>query len=1045
MADGLPDYKSLHAQYAQARRRKEREQEVVSRRSQRPEQSSAPEELRFKTSHLLLVVLFSWFLLLHVLGLYFFTKGFLLTRLVLDDQSECAISPLAPDDDHDQANGSPAAGCWHPKSFEKAVVIIVDALRYDFTVPFHPVSEGEAPHHFHNALPFFYDTAVQQPHNAFLLPFIADPPTTTLQRLKGLTTGTLPTFIDAGSNFAGTAIEEDNLISQLRSAGKNVVHLGDDTWHSLFPGYFDANLTRKYDSFNVWDLHTVDNGVTEHLIPLLQPANTSRWDVLIGHYLGVDHAGHRYGPDHPAMTAKLQQMDAVFREVISLLDDSTLLVVMGDHGMDVKGDHGGESFDEVQAALWMYSKKGIFGRRTPEVVHPPASAHERPVAQIDLVPTLALLLGLPIPFNNLGAPIEEAFLGRDGRNWENLAVASRLAGAQIKRYQSEYAKARGLDSSSTAGPLARWAEATAKWTAVASHRAKASATEWTETYDAFSIYQRETVGICRSLWARFDVASMIAGILILGAGLVLLLLYGSRLGEADIKVTPFLLVRILTGMVVGAVGGSSLSLLASDLTTPVDGVLLGCAGGGFVGLGSGMLNVSDRVRGLLPASLWSWLAIVFTVSQSIGYASNSYTIWEDEILLYFLATFGLLAAISSSRRQDLVERTLGTYQAVLFILLTRCASFSRLCREEQMPYCRSTYYASANSSTSAVWQLFIPFLLAIILPDIIKSYYRGTRSFEGAAVFWIGFAFRIGLLLAAVFWALDAADDGEWFTFGEGVLKTIRMSIAQLVLAIALAAGSTYYVWAKPCVSIATTRPGGGGSNGTASASLMDTDNGPTSTVTVLGYANTHGSRYVLLLTNFALAVLLLQKPMGHLSIGILVWQILCLMEILDTNALSGSVIGPVVLGLLGNFHFFKTGHQATLASIQWESAFIPLRTIQYPWSPLLVLGNTYGAQILATLAVPLVVMWKQPPKQPGLLANVARAITANMAFHATIHLACTMWAGHLRRHLMLYRIFSPRWMTSGAVLVFCDVVAIWIGLVAVRPNALSVAEVFGW
>jgi len=92
----------------------------------------------------------------------------------------------------------------------QAVVIIIDALRYDFTVPFHPTAEGAKPEIFHNNLPILHETAIQSPQNAFLLPFIADPPTTTLQRLKGLTTGTLPTFIDAGSNFAGTAIDEDN-------------------------------------------------------------------------------------------------------------------------------------------------------------------------------------------------------------------------------------------------------------------------------------------------------------------------------------------------------------------------------------------------------------------------------------------------------------------------------------------------------------------------------------------------------------------------------------------------------------------------------------------------------------------------------------------------------------------------------------------------------------------------------------------------------------------------------------------------------------------
>ena len=99
----------------------------------------------------------------------------------------------------------------------------------------------------------------------------------------------------------------------------------------------------------------------------------------------------------------------------------------------------------------------------------------------------------------------------------------------------------------------------------------------------------------------------------------------------------------------------------------------------------------------------------------------------------------------------------------------------------------------------------IPFALAVLLPDIVKSYYNGTRSYEGAAVFWIGLVFRMGILLTAVFWTLDAADDGDWFAVGPGMLKTVRMSLAQTVLAVGLAAGSTYFVWTKPCVKIDVT------------------------------------------------------------------------------------------------------------------------------------------------------------------------------------------------------------------------------------------------
>lgn len=48
-----------------------------------------------------------------------------------------------------------------------------------------------------------------------LFRFVADPPTTTQLRLKGLTTGTLPTFIDVGQSFGAEAVSEDNIIFQV--------------------------------------------------------------------------------------------------------------------------------------------------------------------------------------------------------------------------------------------------------------------------------------------------------------------------------------------------------------------------------------------------------------------------------------------------------------------------------------------------------------------------------------------------------------------------------------------------------------------------------------------------------------------------------------------------------------------------------------------------------------------------------------------------------------------------------------------------------------
>ncbi|KAK3068358.1 mannose-ethanolamine phosphotransferase gpi13 [Teratosphaeriaceae sp. CCFEE 6253] len=996
--------------------------------------------VQWKAQHALVVAFFLLLFVFHALGIYLFCSGFLLSRLVLPDRSQCNILPT--DVQQGYVPGSINNGCWHPKSFDKAVVILVDALRYDFTVPFQPRPGDEQPHYFHNALPVLYETSVAQPNNAFLRPFIADPPTTTTLRLKGLTTGTLPTFIDAGSNFAGTAIDEDNLIEQLYKAGKKVVHIGDDTWHSLFPGYFEPNLTQPFDSFNVWDLHTVDNGVNAHLFPLLTPAMQGRWDVIIGHYLGVDHAGHRYGPDHPAMHDKLAQMNGVIRRMIAELDDSTLLVVMGDHGMDVKGDHGGESDDEVQAALWMYSKRPVFGSRDADSVRPPLTAKERAVGQIDLVPTLAFLLGLPVPFNNLGQPIAEAFLG-PRTDYDNLARVNRLTAAQIHQYQGYYAKARGLDEAATSSTSREWQEANTVY-----HNAHNAS--WLSTSpgardiaDAFAAYQVENLRICRDLWARFDLVSMAMGIAALLGACAILAIYAHGIGADRATLTPLLLgwgvAGTVGGAAVGAVVGAFPSLSLIQLSA--FGAAMGGTGATLVGL----WPARKILRAPVPRTFWGGLCFLVTLLLCVGFASNSFTIWEDEQLLSILTTFGVLM-LSSSLGQDLPEdRVLGVANSVSFLAATRLSSMSRLCREEQMPDCRSTYYASATSSTSAEWQLIIPVVVLAALPSAIASFFGRTRNYQGIAVIWIGYAMRAGLALVALFWILDAADDNEWTTrLSKETLKTSRVLIAQVVLALAFAGGYAIYVMASPLLDVknedarpmeapATKQSEPVQTDEPIFTSMDDVPNKPKPRLIIFGYANTHGTRYFLLPCAWILALQLLQKPMGQGALALCLVSILNLLEILDANDLRHTALGPTLLALLGNFYFFKTGHQAALATIQWESAFIPLKAITYPWSPLFVTLNTFGAQILCAIAVPAISLWKVPPKQQGLLGRISGGMATHVLFHAAIAVATVLEAAWLRRHLMLYRVFMPRMLLAIIVLLLVEIVGALVALLGVR------------
>lgn len=56
----------------------------------------------------------------------------------------------------------------------------------------------------------------------------------------------------------------------------------------------------------------MDDNVTRHLDKELK---RSDWDVMITHYLGLDHIGHIEGPFNENMRKKLNQMDEIFTKL----------------------------------------------------------------------------------------------------------------------------------------------------------------------------------------------------------------------------------------------------------------------------------------------------------------------------------------------------------------------------------------------------------------------------------------------------------------------------------------------------------------------------------------------------------------------------------------------------------------------------------------------------------------------------------------------------------------------------------------------------------
>lgn len=1053
-------------------------------------------------THALASLLLLWITYLHLSGLYLFTKGFLLTRLTLSDVNTC------------DSQSSDIAPCTLVPTHKKAVFIIIDALRFDFIAPAFP-SPPSGNHHGVLTLPA--ELSASHPDHSLIFNAYSDPPTTTLQRLKGITTGSLPTFIDAGSNFAGQAIEEDSWILQLGRAGKKVGFMGDNTWLSIFPDGFDGNLTWPFDSFNVEDLHSVDEGVTQHLLPLLDgtSAQANDWDVLIGHFLGVDHVGHRVGPSHPTMKSKLEQMDRFLRDVVDKIDDDTLLVVLGDHGMDPKGDHGGDGVLETSSALWIYSKgptlapavaTGLSADR-PTTVFPGASTAYRSVQQIDLVPTISLLLGLPIPYNNLGSIIPEAF-----PNDEVRARAAKLNAEQVWRYLQSYEAVSGKGRELERGmAVATQAWATVKRTedehAVEGQIELASAEDGngvgskikqifagsanpsskqvrledgsspsSELVSAYTSFTRVALEQCRLLWAQFNFPLMSLGLCILLLSLpTLWTVYVSVARERSgwehwtQQNLGFALWGALGGGAIGYAFGSIPKLLGVASKSPLSAfesaLYASALASQLAILVPGFLpcvaTVQRRARTL---GLVGSIGPILLGVHAIGLSTNSFVLWEDKITLYFLiaASLVFLAQAPAAPSPHLRLRTIG--YTLLFAGCVRLSGISTICREENMGSCHVTFYEGASVPVSPFVLLMLAFPVGWFLPVIVELFLGISKSYAGLAPVVVGQVWRACLIGGTAFWFLERGETWDGLQPARiPLLKWIKTMLARIVIGGALGAG--YYLWYSAPLCIEVRRAG---ENEEDDKALEGEDDGnplrpprpAKGQLIVLGFANSFGSSYLLFVLPLFALLWIVAQPTGQIVLALTLVAVLALLEVIDSRrdalsltrafaatnpadfdpASTSTMLPPSftetsLFALLGSLLFYTTGHQAVLSSIQWSSAFIGFQTVTYPFSPLLVGLNTWGPILLLTLLVPLLGLWNVSPKPRSYVPALPDSLKAVLGFalwQATVAISTATWAAWHRRHLMVWKVFAPRFMLAGVGLLVVDlglVLAVGVGM----------------
>ncbi|KAI9317081.1 alkaline-phosphatase-like protein [Dichotomocladium elegans] len=395
-------------------------------------------------------VLLSILAVTQLVGLALFARGFFPYKVYLPGFTDASQTPPWPD-------GSSQEPPIIEPQFDRLIFIVIDALRNDFIL-------GQE-----SAFDFVKSRIESGEAEAFTAKATA--PTVTMPRIKALTTGTIPSFLDAILNIAESDTSsslqyQDNWVHQLKFSDNRTIHFfGDDTWIRLFPDMFTEK--EGTTSFYVSDTVEVDFNVTRHIKPVLSKQD---WDAVIFHYLGLDHVGHTGGPRSPLMKPKQREMDQVIEsifEIVSVQDahrirhdadaKGTLMVICGDHGMNEEGNHGGSSVGETSAALVFMSPR--FGSRPTlnraasrrfKVEEEFTEVYGYPVVeQVDLVPTLACLFGFPIPRNNLGKVIVPMFTRQSSQS--SLLRALQLNAYQISQLLKEVDDAfkRYLDNNAT--------------------------------------------------------------------------------------------------------------------------------------------------------------------------------------------------------------------------------------------------------------------------------------------------------------------------------------------------------------------------------------------------------------------------------------------------------------------------------------------------------------------------------------------------------------------------------------------------------------------
>ncbi len=278
---------------------------------------------------------------------------------------------------------------------QRVVVVVVDALRDD--------TSRQMP-------------ALERLRQAGAdLPSYTGMPSLSLPGYTTLGTGAYPDLSGVLTNWYENPVRVDSLFAQARQAGRRTALVTMSSWETLYGPWVDYVWVASWPEEH--DLSQVAQTTEDLGREALRVLREEEVSLLYVHLGETDEVGHAFGGTSPEYLEAAQHVDAQVARIADELDWSRdTLILTADHGMTAGrrtygGGHGG--YEEVCRRVPVV----MVGRGIAPGTYPEGG-------QADIVPTIATLLGLPIPAHNQGhTRLDLLVLDPQGRAEAALALA----------------------------------------------------------------------------------------------------------------------------------------------------------------------------------------------------------------------------------------------------------------------------------------------------------------------------------------------------------------------------------------------------------------------------------------------------------------------------------------------------------------------------------------------------------------------------------------------------------------------------------------------